>query len=570
MPSPSKSGRGLRTALTLAVLGVAVYFAHREIHAAAPAILNSDLAVAPLTSDLIRQGHWTFFQLEDTYGGNFLTWIRTAWVVFSMRALGTSAIDAHFSFNYFWLPWTFAALAFALGSAYFSFATAAILGLAGAVGLNFFYTLYGVDFHVFAIFFGFLVLTVAGRYPAYRDPWRNLNLPTLFGAGVVAGFAHYTSRMADIFLAALFVPWRDLGHALCAKFGARTRADRAVLGLGLAFVALYAYLQTFGQTVGTWNGRPVKIWATPNLHNAALCFAWVWVKNNPSLRSRRNLVRGGVFLLGLAIGFMPELISMWMRGHGARSVPDADFHGMLMGIGQIPGALRAIFTGGPESSPGFYASWLLLTGLTIFGIRHSRYRVAVAALAVAMLAFILKRPYADAPPRYLVAVVPPLWLGLGAAIEGATKNKVVRSFGLALVAVLLLFHLGDQLSTRRDWAASLLASGGVARDDSITAEFRRLGVPVVLTENFWEANRRTLLSNWAPPFVSDETTSAQPYTALAQVDQARRVGILLSAKADPSANGNGDDEIEVMGRRFKRIHSSRVGDYRLHVGERIP
>ncbi len=542
--------RALRPILATIGIATLAVLSHREVREAAPGFVNADTATFPLTADLMNQGHWSYFGLQDTYGGVTLTVARAAWNFLFFD----DSTSGHFAFNFVLLTILFALLAFLVAQAHCTFLSSVAVGATTATGLNSLLLLYGIDFHIAALLVGLLVLLFAAKHP---KPWGSLGPLPFLVLGLAGGLALYTSRMTAVFVAAYLVPWGGLLKEWKARFGAKDGLDRALFFLGCCLVGIFFYLQAFGGTLGVWRGKPVKLHADPNLHLAAVVWGALWLRRRHSSVSRANVMRTVLLLIGFGAGFSPELISSISRGHGLRSLPTSDLAGMFTGIGQIPGALRGLLAAGPS----MLANFSILLGVAAIAAVAMQARVRPAlriplfSIVLACLVYVVKRPYTEAPPRYLLAILPGVILGIGVFLDWARA----RPHRLAFACLLLAGHSWSQLQNRSAWMKVVREGGTLETDRKIIEVFRRENVRVVVASDYWDANHRTLLGGWRPQFAGPGTLPSIPASATDLALKEPRVGIL--ARSPTPLSGT----IQILGRTFRPKHLATIGAYQLAI-----
>ena len=547
-----KPSQSLRTLFEITSLAVVVFLTHKILVPAGLALLNADAAVYPITADWIRSGHWAPFQINYSYGGNTLTFLRAFWVgIVEMFSHGPDAyLYGHFSFSYYVAPFLVALSFYSLVRTYASQTSAWIVGLVAALGFHSWIQFLHIEFYSAYLILGCLLLILR---KGTENPFMELTLPKLFGVSLLSGVAFYTCRATTIYIVAFFLPLAWTIAEFKSVLQARSRLEKVALRTAVVMASLYGYLELFGGDLGRILGHHVKLHATPNLHIAVLILGVLWFSRRYSEIAWSHLVRGSVVLAGFSIGIIPEFL-YW--GKAGQLPPltgggNYSFQDTFTAVGRIPISLRGIFSATDSATgpvTGTFAAnasliLLLLIGITIFQVlrESSKKRAALTPVFfagfLALFAYVRVMTYDLAPARYLLPVFPVLLIGLALLLDRARGKK----FYWVLMG-LLLIHCGDQLQARAAFVSKAVNSGDEAATLDLVKRFQTEHLDYVIAQDYWDGNRMTVAAHWKPFFVPLNSTWTLP-ESVSIAQNTPRVGVMLNA--EPRLT---DGHMDILGR----------------------
>lgn len=567
-------------ALYLAALALIVYLSHRMLIPAGGAVINPDGAVYPITGEWIRQGHWPIFQIDYSYGGNTLTYVRAAWLhLFSkLGAAGViSATDytgaplsplllGQYTFTHYFVPWLLAVSLAVVVEAYVSTRTAAVIGVLCAIGFFSWDIFMHIEFYSGYIILGCWLLWLGARSgPA---PLLSMSYGRLILAGALSGLATYTCRAAIVYVAALWLPlpwaWRQFKETVFAR--PSRSVERVLLLIAYVMAGLYAYLELFGSSLGQWNGKSIKLHAGPNLQIAILALGIIWLMRNAREIQMNHVLRAGLVAIGFCIGFAPE-IWLWAQGGplpaltGGRNYSWADTATV---IGRIPGALKIIFSN-TETVLGNASILLLLAALAgvVQRVRRQGIDIVVASGLLAAFAYARVLTYDFAPPRYLMPIFPMLLVGLAEWMRTRWALPSRKVWAAAIV-VLFSIHSLDTWASRARWVETSKAEHRASQSAHIIERFRQMGVAYVWSDDYLFGNQLAVQADWNPFFIPYPPGWALKANARAAahspvvgyitlVNSNATPGALATAPTPPRSH-----EREISGRKYRLTHLERV------------
>jgi hypothetical protein len=536
---------------------------------------HSDYALLPLTADEFTRGNFSAFAYNMNYGGTTLEVFRAIWVKiwlwFStgdlVHGVDLSRIHAHNFFSYVICPSLLSLSSYFVTRAYISKNGALFSGVVAAIGLDFLVIQFGNDPYVAYLIFGSALLAWKA---SVKNPFWDLSYKKLALAGLVCGLAIYTSRISLLYVAVFFLPWnlflnlvRDLKHLNFSsdkieKFGTR---------LGFFFLALWVYLEVFGTELGKLNGRMVKIHAQPNFAYGITALILVaaysersWIRSNFSEIGKRTLALSASFLIGFSPEWIHALHAGGFSGGGAGSF--VGFSETFQAFGSLPNSFREIFTAvilqSGDLSLTSQGSILFLI-LTIFAFilefRRDRTRLIPIALMsfIALYAYCRMKTYTFANSRYLLPVLPAIWVMVGCYWEVARKRGALI---LALAMIPVGIHFVHQISARIDRIENAKHQHLLSLGVSLIEEFRANGIRVVQADEYWWAsNNFTWLAQGNPIFEPPTGPTLRTLDGAEYLRIDSKIGALqMSENFNPLLPNR---KFEVLG---------EVGKVRLYIG----
>ncbi len=565
-PLPPRSDRVRLGVFWLALVMLSVYALDPTARSAL-SIQNSDSVTSALVANEYRHGWFSAFYWEWPYGGTVFSYLRAlateVWSWFAPGAEGN--VRAQLFFSYVISPFLYSAGIFALASCYLSRFGSVCAALFVVVGLHYTVMLGGWDTGYGYQLVGMAILMWRARL---RNPWSELSHAKLFGAGALLGFAIYTHRSLQLYALAFFFVapgavrrFRELFVRPAPRFA------RALRGVAFSLLGLWLLIEVFGRDVGSWNGRPVRLDAKPNLVMALVLLSLLWAFFHrrewarPAPLKKAALLAGGFFL-----GLLPEMLESlrWGRpisGMGVGFSLERDIPTMLKVLGQVPKQLLELTAAGPGVAR--LATALLIAGAIVAlvrGVRRdARLHPLLFLFVAATLAHIrIQIGPGDGNPRYLMPLLPALCVGVGLAFERLrTARGPVLFVAIALLAVHGIHH------TRTHHEAARRADQDPRANEirEIAAEFAARKVPVVLTDDYWNSFVYTFALESRLRFTSFEIL-ADPH-ALQIAKTSDRVGLLLKATAAPPAI------VELGGMRWQAKWVKTVSAHALYDATRV-
>lgn len=402
-------------------------------------------------------------------------------------------LSAHASFTYLVSPLLYVWSTYFLLKSALSTQTAIMISMIPAIGLAYWFQssyLYGNDFYVAALTLGQVLLGIRLRKPSL-----DLSLFQWFAVSAIMGLLFYISRMTLVFCVAFYLPatlsWNAIRSHPVLKF---QTLGSVFIGFALGFSPewLDILLKSRSPTIG-FGGRD-QHYSTEQI-----------LDNFLSLKRR---------LLDLAA--TPDTLGEWICGLG-----------------------------------------LALAILTAWKNRNSLKPVLKTILIgnalLAYLAFALIKTNSDATTRYLLPIVPSVFLLWGIGLEHSKMH--LRKIYILLLTLLCFFHARSNLR----WARSQDATKTMHEYLVLDTAFAEAGVRVILTRDFWLTNQLTFLADQKRYYVSH----VREYGPLEGFDAARtepKVGILLRDKPDSIS-------FEFKGRYFKLTELLAMNEYWLGIGD---
>lgn len=525
---------------------------------------HSDYALIPVTADEFLRGHFSAYVFSMDYAGTTLQIFRALWVKFWTLFIGTpfdissgpieesalkagvdlARIYAHNAFSYVICPILLSVSSYFLTRAYVSKSAAWFVGTLMAVGLDFLILQYGNDAYVAYLVLGSALLIWKA---SVENPFWTLNPKKLVMAGILCGLAIYTSRISMLFVFAFLLPWNEFTNILRKLLLLRNsvrKIERIGLGVGLFLMSLWIYLELFGPSLGTLAGRAVKIHAQPNFHFGILVLALTaisahreWIRANVG----RILKRSTYLSLGVLIGSSPEWIHSLRSGaissgggSGIASVADG-----FRALGTLPSSLKEIITASSVSPMGAnlfsQGSLLLLTCATVSLVLEARrkpklYRPIVLLGALSIFAYCRIHTYTFANARYLLPILPVLWVAMGCAWEQARRQGIMA---VAVLSLFALLHSTHQLKSRFERVELVKSQTLLIRGIELIKRFRHEGITVVSSDEYWWAtNNLTWLADMNPIFEPLEGSGLRTSEGEKRIKMSQKIGILQASSAN--------------------------------------
>ncbi len=535
---------------------------------------HGDHATAPLTTDEFLNGNITAFLFRMDYAGTTLQPLRVLWYkVWTLFDLTQFArINAHSAFSYVFCPVLMSLSSYYLIRSYVSKNAALFVGIIMAVGLDFLSSQSGNDAY-------FAYLTLSSALLVWKrnedNPFWNLRLSRLFIVGIISGLAAYTSRISLLYVLILFLPWGVFTKAIQDTFSvkkSRNKIERFGWYLFIFFIALWLYLEIFGTNLGTLAGRSIKIHAQPNFNIAIIVFTLLassvhrsWLQSHFRILFIRSICLG----CGLLVGLLPEIIHSISAGK-LSSGGSGSFASLADGFkafGLVPGALREIISASPPARDDFgiisQGSTLLLCAALYALFRAykndpKRYQPILLLIGLSVFSFCRIYTYTFANTRYLLPILPALWVALGTFWEYAIHR------GKSAIIILVLisgFHSMHQLRTRIEKIEDVKSHPALTQGLEIIDRFKSEDITLVLSDDYWKAtNSLTWLADWNIIFHPSSGAGLKTTEGENRLKNARTIGILKT----------GGDLILDLGPEWTLKEITTVGPYRLGTATKTP
>jgi len=526
-------------AAVIALIGVAVA-SHAIFIPYGVELWSWDAGPFNLVAEDVAQGRISAFYYNHLYGGALLSLIHGAWLKLTLTLGLSDRLGAHHSFHFGVIPALLACFTFFMSRTFVSTRAAFTVALIPAVGFLSWIVFYSAtEYYVSGYLLGCILLTLRMRW---GEPLRIVDWRRKLAFFAILGLAIYTYRAMLVYAFGVCVPWEWIRSQIRSVLNTQERSMRVLRYAAYFFLSLYVCLSWLGTSIGTFQGRAIKLNANPNLQIAIvlLTFIWSWLHRH---QARRIPWRAAIIpAVGFITGFSPEMIAK-IGNHepqdtGARiaSLKDALETAIL-----LPDRLRELLTstleaplGAAGQTPLHLASLVLVILSILWLIRHSRteYRSQFLRmpLALAGLTFCLVSSYSMGNTRWLFSSLPILFIGTGYFTDWAWQAGVRRK---VILSILLIAHFGNQLWGRNSLIATLkthpqrFASWTMGRVDGMKKAidvFQTTGVPVVVSDDHFWSNNLSVLSGRNPRFVSKEWSELAGYE-LART--APQVGLIL-------------------------------------------
>lgn len=540
-------------------------------------LTDSEFASFLLWADSFRHGNWLAFAFQQNYGGAQLPLLRAVWCsiwhFFDRGADMDVAIRAHMTFSYGVCPSLMTLSSYALLRQYCSRYAAAIAGIVCALGFQFWIFEYSNDLYPDLYIFGCLLLAARSRF---ANPFWEMTKRNIFLAGVLCGLAYYAMPAAQLYILAFLIPLPWLWSL-----------RRQLWWPGVVVAGAGVYLEVFGRDLGMlWGGRVLKLDGKPALHFGIALQAIAWcVRQRKIIFSQETMTRVALLISGFLIGDLPEIFYCLQRGHffPQRQYDTYDFPTSLTILGHVPQSFQTLIGSGVEIRP---LSWsghgvldvfsTLLFTWALFVFARSAYRrgsekgsravkgidslLLVAAGSLFAYCRVFTKVPEFAPPRYLFPLFPVLVASLGILID-EIKKKNTKPLLQILLLLLLVGHAGNQLVARIRLIDAAKQSGREKMMKEVVQVFRKTGVQVVVSEDFWHSNVYSVLSQGRPLFWANWRDWG-PFEAKRLAASENIVGILVKSGGPEEKTLQAD----LVGRQFILSPLAHVGDRALFLG----
>jgi len=417
--------------------------------------------------------------------------------------------------------------------------------------------------------FGVLWADARGVYPSR---WRG---GLVFG--ILAGLAVFSSRIAILPLVAygLYGATRHLSAKQLWKKIQTAWSHSSPHFRWFVAVSLgaFLYLEILGPEIGKFQGKPIRVHATPWLNLVAAVVAIQLGRSYWPFRPR-TIGLGASVALGFAIGFAPEWLHFLRLNQGLPEsiTSNRDFAGMLATLGSVPRTLSLIVASG--DSPLRWVSDLAWIGGGSIGLvlawRSGGSPLPLMILLLQVFAYCRLNTYAGASPRYLLLAWIPLTLGLATLI--ARGLRVSRNFrNVPAAALLVILTLASWHSERMWMTQATHAPTGENRVElalRVVDWARSHGLRYVFAEHHWLTNHFTFFSRISTPSspalfaTSDPGLLGPGYEAHENASDA--VIGLLADQSSAFAPGN---RVKLFGRDRVVIRFDRLPGTHYFVGE---
>ncbi len=446
------------------------------------ALSNSDYAfMIQESASFLRKG-WTPFFVGQNYGGTLLSLFRPLFPG-----------GPHF-FSYIVCPALISVAGYFFLKSFLSLRAARWTALFLSMGTGFLTHQYGNDFYIAYMILGLILLGLRLRW---GDPWEMTSPLRLFGLSVLSGLVLYVFRGSLIFVVAAWLPSAQTLRAMPQVLRGAKGGEKGLVVLAGALSVFFGYLWFFGETLGDWGGRPVKLSAEPNLKFAGMILVLLFIRHHWREGTGKGFKAWGRRFcwigLGLLVGFSPEFISClaregWIPGGGSGGL--ASFSHAARSFGKLPGVMAELVDTDTSLDRIFprVALGVSFYLLLVESVYRPNLRVLVSVFALSICAYCGIAVYDDAPARYLFPIFPALLAGYGVAI-----SRGLRSRGWAVAISIVM--LGAAFHTLRGRMAQVYSSALNQRQAEIewvAARVKNAEVDLVLTNDYWETHQYAL------------------------------------------------------------------------------
>ncbi|OFZ82009.1 MAG: hypothetical protein A2583_01345 [Bdellovibrionales bacterium RIFOXYD1_FULL_53_11] len=530
---------------------------------------DSDMSVPLLFAEHVRKGEWSAFYFQQSYGGTALSYLRALWVAIyeHFNPTHTGYLKGHMIFSYCVGPTLATWFSYMCAKRYCSMAGALVAGLVTAVSFQGMIQHCGDDFYYAFFIAAPLLLMMASKTQSFfLESTRN----RLALGGILCGFMFYTFRGFLIYILAVMVPWKQTFAEARRLLAPRGGLEKTGIGLVYFLLALYLYLDFFGPVIGDYKGRPVKLYPEPNLTIVAAIILLLELKIRYKSISLDFVKRAGIFIAGFATGFLPEIfhrlgkndtiiLGNWETNSLMQAL-DLLANRFAMSVRQLllGHEIYNIYNGILKNTP-----YLLL----IFGIwallRESKRRPqllpVLIALVLGILAFFRVHKSGAGQYRYLIPVLPVAALMAGILWDHVYKKGLKYRI---LVALLVAAACSYQLIQRQLVMKSTIQLGKIDEISRVVDYFKRNGVRVVISDEFFQSNHYTFYGREKPFFVSTGRIWGPP-EGFELANTEKRVGILLTTgKLRPDAGRR----LQIRGRSFQLGECTGIYNNKLCIG----
>jgi hypothetical protein len=552
--------------IRLIFLAVLTLFAHAFLIPIGFAFMDSDDSTVAIVTRLFREGYWSAFYLEQPYGGTTLTIVRTVWVALweNLFPGRLAHVTSQMTFTYGVTPIIWTWTLYLLARAYTSERAALFAGYIAAIGFNYWLEQFERDFYMAYMILGSWLLTLRA---GYAHPVLEMSRRRLFLFAVIGGLAYYTCRASIIFISAAFVPWfliRDEATALVRwKAPARARWAPWIRGLIVFFMILFSYVQIFGRNLGTWFGHLIKINAAPNLKFAILLAAIFAFGRNGYRLSRETWQRLFIVGAGFVLGFMPELTFVPLHDTDHPKTWLSTYVEAIQSLIDTPWRWidNVSDVGGPIRYSSFALSLAAFGALAVACRRGNQKLQPIAMTAALTVIAFAALTQVPAPPRYLIPLFPPLLVSMAVLIDMTPRLHISLKW---IVGGLFALHLGYQAHARVELLRDPSLREYLPEGIQIVDTFKQAKVPIVITDEYWQSNQFTFLSQCDPCFFSDGRPLGHPIPFALQFAYDR-AGIMLMHEYAQKRPG----EAILRTSAWKISPITDVGQRKLYTGTRF-
>lgn len=533
------------------------------------ALHDSDQLIYPLSAEYCRRyGQCMIFPFDQGYGGAMFSWLRAALVpVFELFSKSdTNFITAHMFFSYILTPSLITVFIFFAAKRYCSKTGSFLTGLVAATGMQFCFDVIGIDFYPLLLIFASVFLIARANS---LNPFYDFNYKKLLLISILSGFAIYTFRANMIYICAFFVPWHLIPTGVISLFRKTGILTRFFQLLILFLFVFYVFLKLHGKDLGIIFGHRIIIHATPNLHLSLILLFLLWLIHNFQIIIKFDFFKRMLLIIaGFLIGFMPEVIHLVSSHQTIQNWTSSSETQSLESLSILKSAILEIILG--SSFRNLYHGFLLYSPLVLFLISMSvlvfssfkkkRLIPIYIFIVLNVIAFISIFMSTPGGSRYLMPAMPALLLSTGIALDEFKKH----TFFYCIMIVLILSTSIYNVVQRNTWLNAAISSGRAVEIPIIVDAAKKLKVPIVITDDYWNGIQYTFYSGDSILFLPKKHPYNPP-RAITIANTANRIGVLLAGQLKPDPNG----QILIWNRYFKLKHSFSYGKLALYEGTAI-
>jgi len=527
---------------------------------------DGDSAIQPLWAEQLRQGLWSPFPFQQSYGGTFLSSIRAFFIILFEPLLklffdsSRANVALHMFFSYVAVPLSVGVATFFTASRYASRVGAILAALVASVSYHSWIYLFGFDYYFALLLIAFIYLFIRANLV---NPFFQLSFTNLFVVGFFTGFSLYTFRPALIFATVFFIPFHLINFELKRFFLPQDRLERVLLAVFFILLTIQVQLWLFGSDLGFWSLKRVRLHADSNFRLLIIAALLVWAKSKIRDIKADHLKRAGLVFLGFFVGFAPELIYYFQIGRfvGANWITSS-VEQSVQTMFQLPHSFFEMMVGEDHLTvyQGLDRNFpILLFILSLYAlfrktIADKKFLPVFFAGLLAVVAYLRIFMTGPAETRYLFPLFPVLLIAIAVFWDWVRRYKT-WPLGLALV----LLSVGYQVHQRYYLRQDVIETNRVEKIWKVIEEFRKADVPVVLTDTYNDGNPFTLAAGQKPYFACWYSVWGPPQ-AVELAKTAPRVGIL--SKNDMEHK---EQVLELYDRKLRLVPYAKVEEYRLFI-----
>ena len=533
------------------------------------ALNNSDTVLQPLWSDGLRHFSWSAFPFQQGWGGTTLATLRGVLVpIIGFFIPGNeSYLYSHFIFSYCIIPTLIAVATYFAATAMYS-PLVSTLCAAGALAFPLSWVgMLGNDYYFFLIITGLLILGIKLRNP---NPLPDLPLKSLFASALLIGLSLYNFRGSIIYAIVFVIPWNRQLANIKTLLRPLNLLEKSFFTIACILLIIQLRLDLFGPELGEIISQPIKLHSNSNfkfLIIVLLIYTFIHFKSEFTKKFQFRTIS---FALGLALGFLPEIINTLTHTTAlSKGFMVSNSVQTVETIAAIPHSLFELLTGEDHLSPyiGLDRNFPLIFGLlgtlalAVNSIRFEKDRILGVTALLSLLAYSKIYMTGPAESRYLFPLFPVLLLFPGVLLSFTSRisnTKLMTTIATAFI----LFNYAYQINGKVQLTKSNLIT---SRESEIKETLKLMGdnsLNLLLTDSYWNANILTFASQRKILATSNQGVWG-PLEARKRVLSAETIALALEFR-----NPDADQKIELLGEQYKLELLGRKGKLRIYSGTR--